>query len=304
MAGLPRRNCVMAAVATPVTADFRPDAALLLDYSRRLLAEGCDGLALFGTTGEGVSFTTDDRRHTLERLLADGLDPARLILSAGALTLEDMASLAGHATAEGVAGVLLMPPVFYRSGIGEDGVLAFYSSVIERTRRADLRLHLYNFPAICGIAITPRLVTRLCERFPGLIVGVKDSGGDWAATASLLRECPGLSVYTGTEVHLPDALAAGGAGTICGLANVIPRLLRRMADSLDPEEQRRLVPPVQAVDDLLSRAPFIPSVKSVIAETLGRPEWRRTVPPLMQLPAAEAQRLADDYRRLAATLPS
>lgn len=303
MAKLPRRNCVMAAIATPVTADFRPDAVRLFDHARRLQVEGCDGLTLFGTTGEGVSFSADDRRHTLERLLADGLDPACVIVSAGALTLEDMASIAGHATAEGVAGVLLMPPAFYRSGIGEDGVLAFYSSVIERIRRADLRLHLYNFPAICGIAITPGLVARLRERFPGVIVGVKDSGGDWGVTEGLLRECPGLSVYTGTEIHLPDALAVGAAGTICGLANVIPGLLRRIADAPDPDEQRRMVPLVQSVDDLLCRAPFIPSLKSVIADTLGRPEWRRTVPPLMELPTAEAQRLAHDYRRLAATLP-
>lgn len=303
MAGLPRRNCVMAAVATPVTADFRPDAALLLDHGRSLLSDGCDGLALFGTTGEGASFTADDRRHVLERLLADGLDPTRLIVSAGALTLEDMASLAGHATAEGVAGVLLMPPPFYRNDIGEDGLLAFYSAVIERTRRADLQLYLYSFPAICGTAITPVLAARLGERFPGIVVGVKDSGGDWAATESLLRGCPGLSIFTGTEIHLPDLLAAGGAGTICGLANAIPRLLRRIADSPDGEERRRLVRAVQAVDDLLCRAPFIPSLKAVIAHGLGRPEWRRVVPPMMELSEAEARRLADDYRLMAATLP-
>lgn len=303
MAELPHRNCVMAAVATPVTADFRPNADLLLDHCRRLLAEGCDGLAVFGTTGEGVSFTADDRRHVLEHLLAEGLDPARLIVSAGALTVEDMAALAGHATAEGVAGVLLMPPPFYRNGIDDDGVFAFYAAVIERARRADLQLYLYNFPAICGMTITPSLAARLGERFPGVVVGIKDSGGDWAVTAGLLRDCPELSIYTGTEIHLPDALVAGGAGTICGLANAIPTLLRRLADSPDAGEQRRMVLLVQAVDNLLCRAPFIPSLKAAIADSLGRPEWRRTVPPLLALAETEANRLADDYRRLMATLP-
>lgn len=303
MTGLPRQNCIMAAVATPVTADFRPDTGQLLGHIRSLLSDGCDGVALFGTTGEGVSFSADDRRHTLERLLADGLDPARVIVSAGALTLEDMASLAGHATAEGVAGVLLMPPPFYRTGIDEDGLFAFYSAVIERTRRADLHLYLYNFPSICGTAITPSLAIRLGERFPGTVAGVKDSGGDCAVTASLLQNCPDLSVFTGTEIHLPDLLAAGGAGTICGLANAIPRLLRRIADSPSPEERRRLVSAVQAVDDLLCRAPFIPSLKAVIAESLGRPDWRRVVPPMMELPETAARQLADDYRRLTTNSP-
>src|SRR5215831_4955956 len=110
VSGLPARNVVIAAAATPVRADYRPDGELLLARCRDLLAEGCDGIALFGTTGEGVAFTVADRREILERVIAGGLDPGRLIVSVGDLSLPDVIELAAHATRLGVAGVLLMPP--------------------------------------------------------------------------------------------------------------------------------------------------------------------------------------------------
>src|SRR5262245_10721977 len=87
VSGLPARNVVIAAAATPVRADYRPDGELLLARCRDLLAEGCDGIALFGTTGEGVAFTVADRQEILERFIAGGLDPGRLIVSVGALSL-------------------------------------------------------------------------------------------------------------------------------------------------------------------------------------------------------------------------
>ena len=87
MSGLPSRNAVIVAVATPLDAEFRPAAAPLAERCRQLLADGCDGIALFGTTGEGPEFTVADRQGVLESVIAGGLEAARLIVSAGALAL-------------------------------------------------------------------------------------------------------------------------------------------------------------------------------------------------------------------------
>ena len=146
--GLPTSNLLIAAVATPIGPDLRPNARLLAERCRTLMAEGCDGITLFGTTGEGAEFAVADRQRTLESLLAAGIAPSRLIVSVGALALPDVAALAAHATALGVAGVLLMPPCLFRSGIGEDGIFRYYAAVIDRVGRDDLRLHLYHFPEI------------------------------------------------------------------------------------------------------------------------------------------------------------
>src|SRR5882672_9678731 len=223
--GLPRNNALIAAVATPIGPDLRPGSRLLVERCRFLLAEGCDGIALFGTTGEGAAFAVEDRQLALESLLAAGIAPAR--------------------------------PV----------------------------------------------IRRLSERYPRLIAGVKDSGGDLGFTEDLLRRFSHLRIFTGTETHIPAVLASGGAGTICGLANVIPRLLRLMSDGWTLPDRRRYVPLVQAVDNVLSRGPFIPALKAVIADQTSEPAWRRVVPPMAELTLADEQRLLADFRQLAATLP-
>ncbi len=303
MTGLPKSNTLIAAAATPVGPDFRPDGRLLIEWCRHLLAEGCDGIALFGTTGEGAEFAVEDRRLTLESLLAAGIAPSRLIVSVGALALPDVVALAADATARGVAGVLLMPPCLYRNGIGEDGIFRYYATVIDRVARDDLRLHLYHFPDISGVALTPGLVDRLSGRYPRVIAGVKDSGGELGFTEELLRRFPHLEIFTGTETHIPAVLASGGAGAICGLANAIPRLLRQMIDGWTLPDHRRHLSMVHAVDNTLSRGPFIPALKAVIAEQTSEPAWRRVVPPMAELALADEQRLRADFRQLAATLP-
>jgi 4-hydroxy-tetrahydrodipicolinate synthase len=301
--GLPASNAVIAAVATPVTSDYRPDAALLVARCRQLLAEGCDGIALFGTTGEGGEIAVEDRKRALRDLLAAGIAPARLIVSAVALTLPDMAGLAADAAQRGVAGVLLMPPALYRTGIGEDGTFRLYATVIDRVARDDLRLYLYHFPAICGVPITPRVIRRLRDRYGRIIVGVKDSGGDLGFTEDLLRRFSDLAIYTGTETHVPAVLASGAAGTICGLANVVAPLMRRMSDCRTLADRRRFVPCLQAVDNVLSHGPFIPSLKAVIADQTGEPAWRRVVPPKTELALPDEQRLVADFRRIQEAAP-
>jgi 4-hydroxy-tetrahydrodipicolinate synthase len=298
--GLPTSNLLIAAVATPIGPDLRPDARLLAERCRTLMAEGCDGVTLFGTTGEGAEFAVADRQVALESLLAAGIAPSRLIVSAGALAVPDVVALATHATARGVAGVLLMPPCLFRTGIGEDGIFRYYATIIDRVGRDDLRLNLYHFPDISGVAVTPGVIHRLSERYPRTIAGVKDSGGDLGFTEDLLRRFSHLQIFTGSEIHIPAVLAGGGAGTICGLANVIPGLLRQMIDGR--AGRQHYLPMVQAVDAILSRGPFIPALKALIADQTGEVAWRRVLPPLAEPARADEQRLLEDFRSLVGSL--
>lgn len=302
--GLPTRDCLAVAVATPVTRDFRPDADLLLARCRTLMQEGCDGITLFGTTGEGAEFSVDDRMTTLERLIAGGLPANRIIVSVGALSIQDIVVLSRHALDQKVDGVMLMPPCVYRSGITDDGAFRFYAAVIDAIARKDLRLHLYHFPDICGVPITPNVIRRLDERYPGNIAGVKDSGGDLDFTEGLLRRFSHLSIFTGSETHVPQVLAGGGRGTICGMANVMPRLMRAMFDAPNLFERRRFIAQILAADTILSRRPFIASVKALIADSTGNSTWRRVLPPMSELPILEEARMVADFRQWEAALPA
>ena len=303
VSGLPTTDRLLVAVTTPVTSGYRPDSQLLSARCKTLMAAGADGVTLFGTTGEGAEFAVEDRQAALEQVIAAGLDPARIIVSIGALSIPDIVRLARHALDRDVAGLLLMPPCVYRGGITEDGTFRFYAAVIEQAERPEMRLHLYHFPDISGVPVTPVVIRRLEERYPGAIAGVKDSGGDLDFTEGLLRRFSHLSIYTGSEIHLPQVMASGGRGTICGLGNVMPRLMRGLFDARTPFERRRLVPSLLAGDNILSRFPFIASVKALIADATSEPAWRRVLPPMAGLPLLEEGRMIADFRRWEASLP-
>lgn len=268
-----------------------------------LLEQGCDGVTLFGTTGEGAEFCVADRMAALDAVIASGVPPHRIIVSVGALSIPDIVALIGHATDRAVDGVLLMPPCVYRSGIGEEGTVRFYRTVIDRVSRPAWRLYLYHFPDICGVPITPQVIRRLEERFPGIIAGVKDSGGDLDYTQDLIRRFSHLSVFTGSEIHLPDVLATGARGTICGLANVMPRLMRAMMDLPTAFDRRTILPHLVSGDAILSRRPFIASTKAVVAEVMNDEEWLRVVPPMSDLPTLERQQTVADFLAWDAGLP-
>jgi 4-hydroxy-tetrahydrodipicolinate synthase len=268
------------ATLTPLTRDLAPDLTALDAHCRWLLTQGCDGIALFGTTGEGFAFSVSERRRTVEQLRAAGLPETKLVVGTGATALPDAIELTRHATEIGAAGTLIVPP-FYLKGVDEEGLFAFFARLIDSVADQRLRILLYNIPQLTAVAIPAGLARRLADRFPGIVIGVKDSSGDWRSTASYLETCPDLAILVGNEPDLPRALAAGGAGTICGLANIAPRLMRRLLDA--PSDAVALVQ-VERLVAAIDAHPFIPALKACLAVRHSGPGWLPVRPPLQPLP--------------------
>lgn len=297
MPQFPPAHCLAVAIATPVTPELRPDAQRLVTFTRQLFAQGVDGVTLFGTTGEGPEFSVQDRMATLEAMVADGIDPQQIMVSVSALAFEDSITLSRHATSVGVAGCLLMPPCMFRGGITDEGVFQYYSKVIERVDLQDLRLFLYNFPDICGVAISVPMVRRLVEKYPGTIAGLKDSGGDPDRTRAYILAFGDLAIFTGNEIDVPDLNPIGLAGTVCGMANIMPAYMRRVVDARNGFEGIALVAGLKAVDAILCRYPFVPSAKAIIAGSLNDAEWLRVMPPMAQAPAPQRLQMVNAYVR-------
>jgi 4-hydroxy-tetrahydrodipicolinate synthase len=287
---------VWSAALTPLEADGRIAHDLFVTHCRDLVARGCVGVAIFGTTGEGQSFSVTERKDALERLLAAGISPNQITVGTGCAALPDTAELTRHAAGLGVAGVLTLPPFFWRDP-GEDGVYAAYAKLIELLGAVKTRIILYHIPQVTGVAVPPAVVGRLARAFPGVIAGVKDSSGDWDNTVALLKTAPGLSILVGHEPYLPRALTAGAVGTICGLGNYRPELIRRLHDSAGKPEESRLVEVVNKLVGLVTGVPFVPAIKSLMAAGTGEARWLNVRAPL--LPPSEAER-----RRLVAAAHS
>jgi 4-hydroxy-tetrahydrodipicolinate synthase len=277
---------VWCATLTPLGADGLPDHARLAAHVRRIFAAGVDGIALFGTTGEGQSFSMAERRGCLEALLAAGIDPGRVLAGTGCAALPETVELTRHAVSCGCAGALVLPP-FYFKDVAADGVYASYARIIDQIADARLRLYLYHIPQLSGVPIAHAEIARLVDAFPSLVAGVKDSQCDLEHSLRLLAAFPKLTIFVGFEPHLPAALAAGAAGTICGIANLYPALIRRLYDRAGAasggEELARTERFVAALDAF----PLFPAFKALLAELTGDSAWNALRPPLMALTRAQ-----------------
>ncbi len=283
---------VFAPVLTPFKADLSPDAARFVALCRRLMEEGCNGLVLFGTTSEANSLSVEERMGLAEAAVEGGLPAGALMIGTGACALTDTVRLTRHAVALGCAGVLMLPPFYYK-GMSDEGLFRAYAEVIERVNDPRLNIYLYHIPQVSNVALGLDLVGRLREAFPETVVGIKDSSGDWENTRALLDRFPGLRVFPGNEVLLLAALRAGGAGTITATANINAGPIRALFDGWEGAEAEDLQKRVSAVRKAVESAPMIPGLKRVIARLLDDNEWSRVRPPFVPLDDDAASALFD-----------
>ncbi|MDH3539572.1 MAG: dihydrodipicolinate synthase family protein [Acidimicrobiia bacterium] len=278
---------VWAASLTPLHADLSPDADRLAAHVDRLLTDGCDGIVLFGTTGEATSFSVPERIALLDRLVAEGVDPGRLVVGVGCAAAVDTVALTRSAQGHGVAGVLMLPPFYYKAVTDEDLADA-YNWIFGQLTGDVPAVLLYNIPQVSGVAVSAALAGRLLDGYPDVVKGVKDSSGDLESLRAFLSAMPGAAVFPGTEVLLVPGLDAGAVGAISAAANVNAQRIRKAYESRDPADMEILVRDRKA----LSVHPVIPALKSVVADRLADPGWRRVRPPLRPLAAEAGANLA------------
>lgn len=281
---------VWCATLSPLDEHSGLDAGRLAAHAQRLFAAGVDGIAPFGTTGEGQSFSVAERRAGLDSLLAAGVDPRRILAATGCAALPDAIELTRHAIAAGCAGALVLPPFFFKD-VTDEGIYAAYSALIDRVADDRLRLFLYHIPQVSGVGVSLAMLSRLAGAYPGVVAGVKDSSGNFDNSRALVAALPALSIFVGHEPHLPALRKLGGAGTICGIANLYPGLLRRLYDrSLDanPPDELAIVERFLAA---IAPFPIFAALKSLQAGLTGDPAWRALRAPLRGLTEGEASAL-------------
>jgi len=270
------------ATLTPLNERGRVDYPRFVTHVKRLFAAGIDGIAPFGTTGEGQSFSLVERRDALEALLEGGLEAHRIVPGTGCAAVQETIELTRHAIECGCAGALVLPPFFFKD-IDAEGLYASYARVIDGVANDRWRLYLYHIPQVTQVPMSDELIARLVAAYPNTIAGIKDSSCDLEHEQTLLRRFPELNIFVGFEPHLPAALAAGGAGTICGLANLYPGVLRRLHDAASDAERAPALEHIERLLKLLEPYPLMPALKAAFAEINGDPGWLTVREPLVAL---------------------
>ena len=300
----PRLRGALAPVLTPFRADLSPDAARFVRHCRWLLSQGCAGLAPFGTTSEANSLSVEEREALLEELLGAGIDPAKLLPGTGCCALSDSVRLTRAAVRAGCAGVLMLPPFYYK-GVSEDGLFRSFAEVIERVGDARLRVYLYHIPPVAQVGFSPKLIERLVGAYPKTVVGMKDSSGDWNNTRAMLEAFArsGFDVFAGSERFLLANMRGGGAGCITATGNVNPAAIARLFHEWRSESAEAMQESLNALRGTLEKHPVIPALKAIVAHHSGDPAWRTVRPPLVELSSAQAEGLLADLRRLRFEMP-
>jgi 4-hydroxy-tetrahydrodipicolinate synthase len=280
-----------AASLTPLNQDLSIDQGALVAHLRWLLDRGCTGVAVLGTTGEANSFSLDERLSLIGGLGASGFAPERILVGVGCCAAPDTIALTRAALDAGFANVMMLPPFYYKN-VSDEGLFRAYAGAIEAVNDARLRVIIYDIPPMTGFPLSLALLARLRDAFPGTVVGVKNSSGDWSAMDATLRALPGFKMFAGAETFLLQGLRAGGPGCISAVANINSWRLGKMLETRGAAEAEALQSAASRDRAALQGFPTIAALKEIMAILSGREDWRRVRPPLTPLSPADASALA------------
>lgn len=279
------------ALATPFDATGAIAIDAMIEQAKRSLAAGCASVTLFGTTGEGSSVGTREREHVLSAFLSAGIAASEIVVGVLVDAAEDAAAQAGHALEKGVRNILLAPPSYFKN-VSDAGLFDWFSAVFSQLGNSARDIIVYNIPSVTMVPLSVSLIGRLRQAFPDVVVGVKDSSGDWPFTESLLKAHGDLIILIGDERHLAKGVQLGGQGAISGMANFLPREVKAMAEQ--GYEDARIT---DFVLELLKH-PVTPAVKAMVARLTGDQMWLAVRPPLVSISNEGQKQLADAFESL------
>ena len=282
---------VWPALMTPLREDASIDLPRFTSHAQALLAAGCGGVTPFGTTGEGPSFSVDERRAAVDALVAAGVPASRILVSVSCAALPDTRALARHAQGLGAWGILLMPPFFFK-GVPDAGIVDAMSQVISALDARPLRVVLYHIPQVAAVGLSQPVIAELLRRHGPRIVAIKDSHCDRAhslalADAFMQADQPAIGVHVGNELDLPALAARGSRGAVSGVANFMPRTVHRLAIEPDAARTATEHARVERLLGWLGGYALIPALKAIMAAQTGERGWLRVRAPLQALDATQ-----------------
>ena len=188
-------------------------------HAENLIDQGCHGVAIFGSTGQGQLISVSEKINLLTRLSTSKYKNNYLI-GTGFNSLSETINMMKVSCSLNFKIFLIMPPAYYEYGDKE--VIDFYSRIIDAV--SDCRIILYNFEKLCGYKFSISCVEKLIKKFPKQIVGVKDSSYNLYENLNIEN----FSIFPGSELKLLRGLEIGCSGIITATCNVTASLSRKV----------------------------------------------------------------------------
>jgi 4-hydroxy-tetrahydrodipicolinate synthase len=282
---------VNAAVLTAMRADLTVDLDRTAAHCHWLLANGCNGLAVMGTTGEANSLGISERLALLDGLVDRGVPGAKMLPGAGTTAITDTVLLTQKAREIGCRGALLLPPFYYK-GPSDDGLLAYFSEVVDRVG-GGISIYLYNFPQQSAIPFSVDFFARLLKKYPTQFKGVKDSSGNFENGKSYVEAFAkdGFEVYAGDDTLLLPLLKLGAAGCITAAGNMNSAAAAKVYANWDNQTGESEAAILAATRKAAISVPLISGLKALKARQTGDTGWLNIRPPHLKLTAEQQTKL-------------
>ena len=271
------RGAVTASL-TPLKSDLTLDSKRLIKHCHWLLEQGSAGIALLGTTGEANSFSLAERMSFLDAIATSSLPLDKIMVGTGCCAYSETVELTKHALASGMSNILMLPPFYYKQ-VNEEGLGNYFDLIIDQIGHDQLQIYLYHIPKMSGLGFSLSLVTSLVEKYPKVIVGIKDSSGDFGNMKEIRQALPEFRLYAGTEKHLLDVLRIGGVGCISATANVTARWISQVYTQWQTKEADALQEKVSRLRSCFEGLPFTAILKQYLAHYQNDPTWLNIRPP-------------------------
>lgn len=292
---------VWAATATPMDSRLNIDTEKLIQHVKNLLNQGCNGVALFGTTGEANSFSISEKLKALTSIADIKLDSNTLMVGTGCCAVSDTIDFTLAAIDMGYRNFLLLPPFYYK-GMSEQGIFNAYSHVLASLPKEGISVIVYDIPQMTGVEISLDLLIRLQRAFPDVVKGVKNSTGNWDAMKATCDAMPGFGVFAGTEQYLLPTLKAGGAGCISATANVTSAKLGEIYANRDAPNAEALQKTATETRLTLQKFPPAAALKQILSHFYNDNDWRNLRPPWVNLSGEQSGNLFKALRETGANL--
>ena len=289
---------VYAAAVTPLMADLCPDIAGVAPFLSFLASRGCDGALIFGTTGEGPSFSPSERADVWRAALKvrEEYPEFRLLAGTGTPSLSETIDLTKLAFDLGFHAVVTLPPYYFRKA-GENGLFNWFEQVIHKAIPSDGLLFGYHIPSVAGTGFSLDLLDRLKNSFPTQFAGIKDSSHDETFTHTLGEKFgTDLVVFNGTDTDFTLALQHHAAGCITALANIISPELKEIYDLfIQGKDTSAAQAKVSGQRHLLEKyQPYPPLIKAMLARLYHQPRWS-VRPPLVELSKKDEENMIREF---------
>jgi 4-hydroxy-tetrahydrodipicolinate synthase len=278
---------IFAATMSVLNTDLSLNVEKTIDHAEKLINQGCHGTAIFGSTGQSQLIPISEKINLLNELSKSKYKDKHLI-GTGMNSLGETINFMKIATSLDFRKFLIMPPAYYKYGDKE--VIDFYSRILKAV--PDCRIILYNFEKLCGYKFTIDCVTKLIEKFPNQIVGVKDSSYNLFEKLKIKN----FSIFPGSELKLLKGLKLGCSGIITATCNVTAEISRKVYDDFHAGREQSLNQKLCDVRIAFDKYNLISGLHTVCS--LDNEIYRNILPPLSLLNKDDEKDLVNNLKDL------